>query len=498
MLGSMSSMSSMSDLAGESFGDLKRKKSLSITKNNDSARSTSSDPGGQNDVSRGVPSNTFEVRDIEEEYNKMEEIMKQRGFYFSPDPDAESEENKKKNRYRDVLPNRQTSVKLEQKGSNCGKYINANYVSDRTSEGRIMQKYICCQAPLPDTFIDFWTMIWEKNCPVVVMLTRLAEQDRPKADTYWPETEGSTRQYGYVMVTLKKVKIHKGAPSKPGFFKKISLFNPKKKEKPTSNSQPDMMASSVFKQPMAYFLGNMKTKFDMKSEMNGSIAGLGSVSSFAQFRLGGLNNTMAAPANNEPLGSMVVRKFTLFDIRDPSRTTRDLAHLHYTEWPDRGVPDTTEQMSKLIRELDIRKKGLEDPIVVHCSAGIGRTGTFLAIHMALQQVALGITPYVDIFETVLNLRVQRRGMVQSTDQYKFVYVTIKDMLMDKYNNYNANTRSKQKSILNTSQTQVDHVRSAIQTAPKNRPRRSASEPILEDCWTRIIEEGELMEKMKLT
>lgn len=113
--------------------------------------------------------------------------------------------------------------------------------------------------------------------------------------------------------------------------------------------------------------------------------------------------------------------------------------------------------------------------------------------MALQQVALGLKPTVDVFETVINLRTQRNGMVQSKDQYKFVYVTIKDMLMDKYNKYNI--KSRRNELLNKTQTNVDQVRTFIEKAPKNRPTRSASEPIIENLWKKLIEEDEFPQRM---
>lgn len=93
-------------------------------------------------------------------------------------------------------------------------YINANYV---TAPDFRSQLYICCQAPLPNTFGtenhhpltkrttgDFWKMVWEKRCPVVVMLTRLEEKSRVKADIYWPGEEGATETYGKIKVTHKK------------------------------------------------------------------------------------------------------------------------------------------------------------------------------------------------------------------------------------------------------------------------------------------------------
>jgi len=187
---------------------------------------------------------------------------------------------------------------------------------------------------------------------------------------------------------------------------------------------------------------------------------------------------------------IVVRKFSITDVRKPGET-KEVTQLHYTEWPDSGVPDTTEQMSDLIRELDIRKGGLDDPIVVHCSAGIGRTGTFLAIHMALQQVVTSPEPCIDVFETVLNLRVQRTGMVQSKDQYKFVYVTLKDMLLRKYNQQ-THIKNHRRDFFNLTHSHVDHIRTFLEKVPKNRPSRSASEPpACGMTWKRLIHEDEL-------
>eukprot|EP01117_Protostelium_nocturnum_P001477 TRINITY_DN1177_c0_g2_i4.p1 TRINITY_DN1177_c0_g2~~TRINITY_DN1177_c0_g2_i4.p1 ORF type:complete len:656 (-),score=133.28 TRINITY_DN1177_c0_g2_i4:137-2104(-) len=437
---------------------------------------------------RIIPEEPMEEREIEAEFEQMRMIMRERGMEFKPDPDASLPENSPKNRYFDVLPNIATSVKIAD-GSKGSTYINANYVSDQNLEGN-PQKYICCQAPLMNTFADFWAMIWEKNCPVIVMLTRLEERNLIKADVYWPD-EGTSRLYGGIMVTHKKTKIIKKNSSKSS---KKSFFGGLFQKKEKTETPVDAFSSSIFKMPITSFNSNASFGGFNLFEPGASLSSFGSMANLhAPFAKATSSSTTSNSKENENTNTIVVRKFSLYDVRDPARTTRELVQLHYTEWPDFGVPDSTEQMSDLIRELDIRKKGLDDPIVVHCSAGIGRTGTFLAIHMALQQVALGLKPTVDVFETVINLRAQRNGMVQSKDQYKFVYVTIKDMLMDKYNKYNG--KSKRNELLNKTQTNMDQVRAFIEKAPRNRPTRSASEPIIENLWKKLIDEDEFPQRM---
>jgi len=83
-------------------------------------------------------------------------------------------------------------------------------------------------------------------------------------------------------------------------------------------------------------------------------------------------------------------------------------------------------MKEIVNEVDVRKKGLDDPIVVHCSAGIGRTGTFVAIHMCLQRFK--IERNYDVKETVTNLRKQRIGMVQSLEQYTFIHEVVSEII----------------------------------------------------------------------
>eukprot|EP01130_Rhizamoeba_saxonica_P013645 TRINITY_DN583_c0_g1_i1.p1 TRINITY_DN583_c0_g1~~TRINITY_DN583_c0_g1_i1.p1 ORF type:complete len:289 (+),score=69.72 TRINITY_DN583_c0_g1_i1:537-1403(+) len=110
---------------------------------------------------------------------------------------------------------------------------------------------------------------------------------------------------------------------------------------------------------------------------------------------------------------------------------RTIIQYHYTVWPDHGVPDDKETVLELIEEMDerIARKNLEGtPIVVHCSAGIGRTGTYVMIHTYMHYIMEnGITDQEDLVieNTLSRMRDQRPGFVQRKGQYAMVYKSLK-------------------------------------------------------------------------
>eukprot|EP01137_Pigoraptor_chileana_P011329 Opistho-2@62002 len=97
-----------------------------------------------------------------------------------------------------------------------------------------------------------------------------------------------------------------------------------------------------------------------------------------------------------------------------------VTQLHHVTWPDHGVPSSPSDILDFVREMH-RLSDQSKPTVVHCSAGIGRTGTLIVVDVIMEK--LRQNERVDIMEIVRELRQQRAGMVQTPGQYQFCYVT---------------------------------------------------------------------------
>jgi len=106
---------------------------------------------------------------------------------------------------------------------------------------------------------------------------------------------------------------------------------------------------------------------------------------------------------------------------------RRIFHYHFLGWPDHGTPEDPGSVLNFLHDVNNKQESLEGagPIVVHCSAGIGRTGTFIVIDMIIDQIQTrGLDCEIDIQRTIQMVRSQRSGMVQTEAQYKFVYLAV--------------------------------------------------------------------------
>ncbi|XP_027549784.1 receptor-type tyrosine-protein phosphatase T isoform X9 [Neopelma chrysocephalum] len=122
----------------------------------------------------------------------------------------------------------------------------------------------------------------------------------------------------------------------------------------------------------------------------------------------------------EPLAEYVIRTFTV--QKKGYHEIREIRQFHFTSWPDHGVPCYATGLLGFVRQVKFLNPPEAGPIVVHCSAGAGRTGCFIAIDIMLDMAENeGV---VDIFNCVRELRSQRVNLVQTEEQYVFVHDAI--------------------------------------------------------------------------
>ncbi|NWR71897.1 PTPRJ phosphatase, partial [Centropus unirufus] len=126
------------------------------------------------------------------------------------------------------------------------------------------------------------------------------------------------------------------------------------------------------------------------------------------------------------LPEWTIRDFTVEKADTPESHT--VRQFHFTSWPDHGVPETTDLLINfrhLVHEYSSQNP-VDSPTLVHCSAGVGRTGTFIAIDRLIQQIDMENT--VDVYGVVYDLRMHRPLMVQTEDQYVFLNQCVMDII----------------------------------------------------------------------
>ncbi|XP_041130825.1 tyrosine-protein phosphatase non-receptor type 18-like [Polyodon spathula] len=107
---------------------------------------------------------------------------------------------------------------------------------------------------------------------------------------------------------------------------------------------------------------------------------------------------------------------------------RTISHFQYTAWPDHGIPSDCDRILDMMDEVHSRQGGDTAPILVHCSAGCGRTGVICAVDYVRDLLLTErITSNFSILDIVLEIRKQRPSAVQTKEQYEFLYHTVVHM-----------------------------------------------------------------------
>jgi protein tyrosine phosphatase len=142
-------------------------------------------------------------------------------------------------------------------------------------------------------------------------------------------------------------------------------------------------------------------------------------------------------------GEVYLRRYTLTNTY--TGEVQNIAHLKYTSFPDHGVPDDTSGFLKLVTlaEEEAQAAGARRPIVVHCSAGVGRTGMYIAVAITVAKLnyattagLLGKPPIpldFDVLHTLQIMRQCRPGMVQTKEQLIFCYLAVLEKVITQCN-----------------------------------------------------------------
>nr|ACA34134.1 tyrosine-specific protein phosphatase [Trypanosoma rangeli] len=116
----------------------------------------------------------------------------------------------------------------------------------------------------------------------------------------------------------------------------------------------------------------------------------------------------------------LTRRYLTF--QRPNEPPHKLLQVQYTGWPDHGVPQSAAALEALL--AIVKASPTTVPVVVHCSAGIGRTGTLIGAYGVLAHLERGTLTDTTVYDVVSTMRRQRFGMVQRVEQYFVIYITL--------------------------------------------------------------------------
>uniref|UniRef100_A0A1A7WZE4 Protein tyrosine phosphatase, receptor type, N polypeptide 2 n=1 Tax=Iconisemion striatum TaxID=60296 RepID=A0A1A7WZE4_9TELE len=238
---------------------------------------------------------------------------------------GQGEQNSKRNRSDSVVvyDHSRITLKAENNHGNSD-YINASPIMDHDPRN---PTYVASQGPLVSTVADFWQMVWESGCVVIVMLTPLSENGVKQCHHYWPD-EGSDIYHIY---------------------------------------EVNLVSEHIWCE------------------------------------------------------DFLVRSFYLKNLQ--TNETRTVTQFHFLSWMDRGIPGSARTLLDFRRKVNKCYRGRSCPIIVHCSDGAGRSGTYILIDMVLNRMAKGAKE-IDIAATLEHLRDQRAGMVQTKEQFEFALTAV--------------------------------------------------------------------------
>ncbi|KAH6611745.1 hypothetical protein B0J18DRAFT_82398 [Chaetomium sp. MPI-SDFR-AT-0129] len=315
-----------------------------------------------------------------------------------------------KNRYKDILPFEHARVKLLGRRQGACDYVNASHLQSTRSHKR----YIASQGPLPATFEDFWSVVWDNDVRVIVMLTAESEGGQLKCHPYWKGND-------FGPIRLRSLSE-----------KRISLDVDRQRSPPATATGDGMTSSPHSSSPDPALPEVARRRANTATT-------LGSVPQEAQNQFMFPSQTAAAPETPY----IIVRKFALSHAAHPFSPIREITQLHYPSWPDFGAPAQPSHLlalvelsnamqrsalpldvSGILSSASVSRRNSDHPgvsagnhvlatsdsrtpdggntspgwhqspeaqesvrpMLVHCSAGCGRTGAFCTVDSVIDML----------------------------------------------------------------------------------------------------------------
>ncbi|CAG9781996.1 unnamed protein product [Diatraea saccharalis] len=308
-------------------------------------------------------------------------------------------ENMHKNRYRNILPYDQTRVILRQRDKEDSDYINANYIRPP----RLYDSSSSVQSS-NESLNSVHSLILRSESKKITPLV-----SKSLSDDALREVKMSIKMdkiNGNLVSDLVKDKIYIAAQgclsnTKDDFWRMIW--------------QEDVR--------IIVMITNESEKGKKKCERYWPVVG-------QEERFKGL---LVRTASETLYEDYLLREL---DVTDQN-CCRTLYQYQFTAWSDHGTPTEPDGVLNFIYDINRRMSQIkqdknppeQNTLCVHCSAGVGRTGTFIVLDMLIDKIKTsGFNCDIDVHSTVKAVRAQRAGMVQNKEQYRFIYLALQEYI----------------------------------------------------------------------
>jgi len=303
--------------------------------------------------------------ELEQEYSMIEDHW---DALHTPDQytAANDPENSNRNRYSDVLAMDSSRMKIDAIEPSCEDGAPpSDYINGNLIDG-FHKKYICTQGPTEDTAVHFWMMMMSQGVRAIVMLTRTVEGTRRKCFEYFADGQN-----------------------------------------------PEIMLHDYDEQPC--MVVKLASESDVTNPTTGKL-----LAKHRKLQVYTLQDAGSSSVGQHPTYA-AFSKDTPFEID----------HIQHVSWPDHGTPEDPAEiihLSQFVNEI-YYSEPVTAPLTVHCSAGIGRAGSFISIDACSEALFLDqVSPdSVSPAWAVNTARACRQYIVQTKDQYKYVARSIEHM-----------------------------------------------------------------------